>query len=366
MQTEKVKILFVINKLGYGGAEKMLTFLANKLSQKDSSFNVVVYTFESDTVYYKLDENVRYIPEKRIFKTRKIRRFVHFLQISNVIHKEKPSVVISFLSNPNMLSILATRLSRTSVIISERGDPYQAKGLLNAFVRYLYNFSDGAVFQTDGAKDYYCRALQKKSCVIPNPVTFTNKDIEEKPKKRNEIAFVARFELRQKRQDIMLFAFKKVVEIFPDVKLIFYGDGPDEQKVKDLSQQLNLSANVEFAGLVQDVRAVIEKSKIFVLTSDYEGIPNALIEAMAIGLPVVSTDCSPGGAKMLIETNVNGILVPIGDIDAIANAVLFLLSNPQIAEQYGLEATKIISKFAPTNIIDMWEQYVEKIIKGKG
>ena len=338
----------------------MLTFIANGLSER--GYSVFIYTYEDTVQHYKLNENIKHMAEKKISKTRAIRRFIQVFQIKKVIKSIKPDVVISFLNNPNLLCILATLFSKNPIIISERGDPYQGKGLFNKFRKIMYRFADGTVFQTEGARNYFGKTIRDRSTIIPNPVTIKNKS-QPVLQRTNEIAFVGRFELVQKRQDLMLLAFRKVVNAYPELKLVFYGDGPDEQKVRDITKQLGLSENVCFPGLVNNVQESISGARMFVLTSDYEGIPNALIEAMALGLPVVATDCSPGGARLLIEDKKNGILVPIGDVDAIANAIIFLIENQEIAQKYGERATVIKNKVHPEKIIDMWDEYIKTVIK---
>ncbi|MBD2866499.1 glycosyltransferase [Paenibacillus oceani] len=355
-------VLFIIHRLSYGGAEKNLTFVANELSRR--GFKVQVFTYEDAVQHYPLDEDVVHLVEKNISTTRGIRRFVQIFQIKKVIKEHKPDVVVSFLNFPNLLSILATMFTSTPVIISERADPYQTNGIFDTVRQYMYRYADGAVFQTDGARDYFTKRLANKSCVIPNPVIQKVKH-EPVTERNNEIAFVARFELVQKRQDLMLLAFRKVADKYPDIKLVFYGDGPDETYVRELTERLNLTDHVRFEGVVENVAARIRNARMFVLTSDYEGIPNALIEAMSIGLPVVATDCSPGGARMLIEDKVNGCLVPKGDVDAISNSIIYYIENGQIAEEYGRKATEVVDRFTPKKIMSKWEEYINKHIGGK-
>ncbi len=160
----------------------------------------------------------------------------------------------------------------------------------------------------------------------------------------------------------MIEAFKKINKLNNDINLVFYGDGPDMQIIKDLVSKYNLDKFVIFAGKVDNIHEVVSKSKVYVLTSDYEGIPNSLIEAMSSGVPVVSTDCSPGGAKLLIKHKVNGLLVPVGDVNKIADSVMEILNNPSTAERYAKEATKISEEFSPDKIIRKWEELIKKVL----
>ncbi|AYE52410.1 glycosyltransferase family 4 protein [Priestia megaterium NCT-2] len=358
---DRKKIMLIMHDINYGGAAKMFTFLANGLSEAGN--DVYVYTFEGMKPNYSLSPRIKFIPAKAIPRNLVYRRLLPFVQVRKTIKKVKPDVVIPFLPNANLYSYIGTVLTKTSLIITERSDPFYERGLLMDIKRFFYRFADGAVFQTEGARDYYGNILQKKGIVIPNPVTIEKKKRIPNNKKKNEIAFVARFDIKQKRQDVMISAFQRVAEVNPDVKLVFYGDGNDMRKIKDMVDELNLTDRVVFLGKVNNILDVIQSSRLYVSTSDYEGISNSLIEAMSIGLPVVSTDCSPGGARMLIENEVNGILVPTGDAEMIAKSIIFLLKNSEVADGLGEKAQMIIDRFNPEKIIKLWDDYIDGIVK---
>nr|WP_269438233.1 glycosyltransferase [Phosphitispora fastidiosa] len=225
-----------------------------------------------------------------------------------------------------------------------------------------YIFADGCVFQTSGASRYFPKSVRRKGTVIPNFINIEKPNLHPIELRKNEIAFVARFELAQKRQDIMIKAFKLVIKKHPKVKLVFYGDGPDIDTVKTMVSEYDLSDSIVFAGVISNMDNVYRHSRLFVLTSEYEGIPNVLIEAMAYGLPVISTDCSPGGARLLIDSGVNGIIVPVNDFKKLAEAIIYLLDNPKIAEGYGAKAQEVVDRFKPAKILPMWQEYINAII----
>ena len=145
------------------------------------------------------------------------------------------------------------------------------------------------------------------------------------------------------------------------LKLI--GDGPDIEKGKKLVENLGIKDKVLFVGQLKDPIVNMVDSKLFVLSSDFEGIPNALTEAMAAGLPCISTDVSPGGARLLIEDGKNGIIVPCGDKDEMANAIIYILEHPRIADQMGNEAKKITHRFTEDIIYNMWKVFFSDVIK---
>jgi glycosyltransferase involved in cell wall biosynthesis len=353
------KIMFVIHALGYGGAGKMIVYLANHFSR--IGYDVVIYVEEQMGKHYEMEPGVRVYQETEFFKNYYTRHFRQIFQLRRRVKEIKPDLVISFQTNQNALSVLATRGRNIPVIVSERGDPYQYHDIVAKLKTRVINKAEGGVFQTKKAMQYYGEELQKRSIVIYNPNTVTG--IERPETRNNEIAFVGRFDIHQKRQDLAVEAFKIVADAVPDVKLAFYGAGKEQEIIKKQAYDLGLEDRVLFKGLVKDVPTAIKDSRLFLMTSDFEGMPNALIEAMACGLPCVSTDCSPGGASELIQSEENGIVVPCGDAKAIAAAILRLLNDQEEAEKMGTEAQKIVDKLNPAIIYGRWEKYVKSFVK---
>lgn len=351
--------MFVIHALGYGGAGKMIVYLANHFSK--IGYDVVIYVEEQMGKHYEMEPGVRVYQETEFFKNYYTRHFRQIFQLRRRVKEINPDLVISFQTNQNALSVLATRGRNIPVIVSERGDPYQYHDIVAKLKTRVINKAEGGVFQTKKAMQYYGEELQQRSVVIYNPNTVTG--IERPEKRNNEIAFVGRFDIHQKRQDLAIEAFKIVAEAVPDVKLAFYGAGKEQEIIKKQACDLGIEDRVLFKGLVKDVPNAIKDSRLFLMTSDFEGMPNALIEAMACGLPCVSTDCSPGGASELIQSGENGIVVPCGDAKAIAAAIVRLLNNKEEAEKMGVEAQKIVEELNPAIIYGEWEKYVKTILQ---
>ena len=359
-----MKVLFTIPCLSYGGAEKNMVLVANYLSQKGHS--IAICSFNEEPKKQQLHPDIRCydMPVQPMGKGRFAwvgvrKRQYAFLE--QTCKKEQPEVILSFLPISNALAVLCGKKMHIPVVISERADPYQAISKLDRLMHALYNRADGAVFQTEGAKKFYAPRLQKKSAVIPNPVILKEQDISYdllacKP----QIAFVGRFELKQKRQDIMLRAMRKVIEKHPQYTLVFYGDGPDKPAMQDFAAKLGIDQSVVFAGVSTQVLKDISQSEIFAMTSDYEGIPNVLIEAMSIGMPCVATDCSPGGARLLLRGGEDGMLVPCGDVEAIVSAINTLIEDKRLAADYGKKAKGIIDRFNYDTIMEKWESYLSQ------
>ncbi|PKM55157.1 MAG: hypothetical protein CVV00_05150 [Firmicutes bacterium HGW-Firmicutes-5] len=355
------RILFIIHDINYGGAAKMLSYLANSLS--DVGYDVHVYTYMGESLNYKLNKSIKYHYRNPIKRDR-LRRFLEpFIPVRKVIKTINPNIVISFLTNANLYTIFGTSFTNIPVILCERGDPFMENNFENKIKKFFYNFSEGFVFQTEGARDFYNKAIKSKSAIIPNPVTVKVTEIIPYEDRSNDIVFVARFDIKQKRQDLMVDAFEKITKENKNLKLVFYGEGEDKELIEKKVYDLNIGKRVVFAGKVKNIGEYIKFAKYCVLTSDFEGIPNAIIEALSLGVPVVATDCSPGGAKLLVKNGINGFLVPRGNAESISRSILYLEQNPDEAKKFAKEAVKIHSEFSPDKILNDWINYIEKVVR---
>lgn len=358
-----MRVIFVISCLSYGGAEKNMMLVANHMYAEN---DVAICNFNehdtrqeisSDIKYY---EQVRWIPSGKQFDWVNQRK-AQYKFLKESCRNFAPDVIVSFLPVPNAISVLCGKRMRIPVIISERADPYQSISRIDKIIHFIYGFADGAVFQTEGARKFYQKKLQKNSVVIPNPVVAPNNiAMHDAKTSKKEIVCVGRFENKQKRQDLAIKAMKTIYAKHPDYKMVFWGDGEDLESEKSLAHTLFLDDCVVFKGVSKNVLKDIKDSEIYLLTSDYEGIPNTLIEAMSIGMPCISTDCSPGGARLLLGDSENGILVPCDDIASISNAVVKLIENRDLAVTYGMKAACSLERFQMDEIMNKWRQYIAK------
>ena len=166
----------------------------------------------------------------------------------------------------------------------------------------------------------------------------------------------------QKNHALLIDAFAKVSDKHPDVNLLIYGIGPLEDAIKEQISRLELSKRVLLMGLSQHSNEVLSSAKCFILSSDYEGMPNALLEALAVGVPSISTDCPCGGPRCIIENGVNGFLTPVGDTDATAKAMDRLLSDENLRKSFSAKAREMSGAYRTENVFSRWREFVEKII----
>jgi len=356
------KMLFVIHGVGYGGAGKMIVYVANAMA--DFGHEVILFSYDNNKCNYELNSKVTLVTNIITSKNKYQKALKSINEIRKKIIYYKPDIIISFLSDGNAYSYIASKLCKikTPLVVCERGDPNNDNASFSKIMQLIFKNAEGAVFQTEGAQSYFKNSLGKRSVIIPNPVMKNNVVLEKFKNRRDEIVFPARFTNIQKCQDVMVKAFKSVNRKYPNMKLVFIGDGPDQEKIKNMVIEEKLERSVDFIGSIDNVLERIKLAKIFAITSDYEGIPNSLIEAMSIGMPVVSTNMSPGGAELLIENNINGLLAPIGDSKAIAESIGYFIENPDRADEIGTKAKEIENRFSDERIRQLWNNYLDKVV----
>ena len=364
-----LKIVYMIPKLMYSGAPKILAWLAS-MSCDVARDDVTIITFFESNAEQKVSENVRVVclnikPESSWI----VRNTFGLLRAQRLLCKElkkiAPDLIVSFLSSIDYVFLIYHRLLRYKLVVSERVDPTSHVWYMKLYNKIALRFADGIVFQTDEARNYYKGTVYKKSIVINNPA-FIKEDklnLRDSSKIENTIVCTSRIKFCTKRQDLMLEAFEKVHEKHPDVKLKFYGDGEDFDRLKLMIEERKLEDSVILMGAVSDLPEKICNARVFVLTSDTEGIPNTLMEAMILGIPSVSTDCKPGGARLLIRDHVNGIVVPRNDSCTLANAINEILEDRQVAEKYSIQGRRNLERFKPGMIFKQWNNYYKKVVE---
>lgn len=276
----------------------------------------------------------------------------------------KPDLVLSFIGKNNIMALNTATREDIKVVVSVRADPameYDTKAL-RAGMLISFGKAAGVVVQSTGARDYFPAFIRRKCVILPNamdPSFIRKRYVGDREK---SIVMVGRLD-DNKNQSLVMRSFAEVTrDNFKDYKLKIYGNGPDRAKLQRLAATLEIDKRCEFPGTIQHVAEHIEKASLFVLASNQEGMPNALIEAMALGLPCISTDCPCGGPRDLIRNNQNGILVPVGDEDAMKKAITKVLSDQEFAEAIGKEAAKVQEFYSPEVTNAKWKKYFDRIM----
>ena len=334
-----MKLVFITPGMTFGGAERVISILANIWCDMGHDVSIFITSSNKPSVY-KLNEkiNVEYYDD---YKENSVSHFKLISSIRKFVDKEKPDCILSFMNDVCAYTIISLMGKNIPIIYSERNDPNKTnQSKINKIFRRIVEFgATYIVFQTEGAKQCYSKKVQRKSSIILNPV-----ELNRIPKRKkedinySEIVTVARLE-PQKNQELLIDAFNLVSKKHQDVGL------------KD---------RVLLMGVKQDVLEWIKESYCFVLTSDFEGLPNSLIEAMCMGIPCISTDCSPGGARQLLGDN-RGLIVPCGDKERLAEVINMYLEQRHIAMQYGEEAYKLRDEIESHTVAKEWIDLVEKL-----
>ena len=324
---------------------------------------VVLLTQEPEDVpAYHLDEKVLKRDTHVNCHMPIIRNVIRNCRLHKEIKKAKCDVAISFMTGMNLQAIMANFFTKTPLIVSERTDPkVYDKTLLGFFRTVLYPFASGFVFQTNEAQAYFSRRIRERSVVIPNPL-FGGLAEKKSYEASKRIVAVGRLS-SAKNYPFMLRCFSRFIHEFPDYTLEIYGNGSLETQLKEMSKEMGLADYVHFMGVCSDLPHKIESSDIFLMTSEHEGMSNALAEALAIGLPCISTDCSGGGAAYLIENGENGYLVSRGDDNALLEKLRTLAKDQQLRKSLGENAKKIIEHLNEQFVLDQWEKYLRGMIK---
>lgn len=352
-----MNILFIVRGLGYGGSSKQLALIANGLSAR--GYCVFVHSLSVVDCYQRLDNAITYIPPRTKTSKRQLQWLTYPFIIRQIVKEHDIDIVISWRTNAGSYATLATLGMKAKTVFCERSDPYMEPSSIHAITTFLASLSDGGVFQTAKARDYYKR-LAPKATVIPNPIDsdIQMPDIVEYASRPKDIVYVGRMSIHQKRQDILLKVMKCIHSELPDYKLRMYGDGNDLEKLKEMTREMGLEDVVVFEGAINNVVERIKHARLLLLTSDYEGIPNVILEAFQAGVPVVSTDCSPGGCHVLIENGKNGYITPFRDYETTAKKAVTLLQNEALAVQFCENSRRKIKEFLPEKIYSMWDEYI--------
>lgn len=347
--TKANRIVFFTASLGTGGAERVISILTRHLAETGISAEIVLY-YDSEP-FYDIHPDVRITYVERETQSKNLLKNIMWLRR---YFKRNAYLVISFLAQFNMVALAAAFATGVPVIVADRNDPRHMpmQALLRTTRNLLYHLADVVVVQTQHNKDYFPKALQKKCTIIYNPIDLAEKsELALRMDKKHRIVSVARL-MKQKNQLMLIEAFYQIHKEFPDYTLTIYGDGPYRDVLENRIDELGLRESVTLPGKVQNVFDCIADAELFVLTSNFEGMPNALIEAMCLGLPVISTRVS--GATDLITDGKNGLLTDVGDTEQLITCMKRMLEDAQLRQDCAQEAVKLNELLHTDRIVNQW------------
>lgn len=354
------KLLVSIGTLSHGGAERVLATISSSFAEHFD--DVIFLTWLKYPVFYPIDPRVRLvcIPDEcgrnnRIFEMPWFRSFVK---------KERPDVILSFLVPFNMIILTSLMGVKQKIVVSERSDPNKISGgkLMATIRNLLYRRADGIITQSTASKACFKGVLAHKTHVIYNPINMSDDLIGAaiKTNKDNVIVTAGRL-IPLKRHRMLIDAFATFRYTHPRYKLIIYGDGPERDNLIEHIKDLKLENDVFLPGSVKDFWQQILSAKMFALTSDYEGMPNALFEAMCLGLPCITTKL--GGVLDFIKDEKNGLIIDVGDEASLSNAMTRIADDDTFANTMAVNASKVYSDLKLNIISQQWLTYLDSVIK---
>lgn len=363
---KSINVVFVTYGMKFGGAEKVIATVANSLVNRGNSCSII--TFINDECVYQLHEDIKIYPMlNKAGKPGGKNKLKAYFSLRDKINALKPDVVVIMPEEISAKAVPALMGVKTKIVVSERNNPWvMPENKLNRALRKMfYPMVDGIIFQTEMASEFFSKSIRKKGEIILNPLdTERIPDIPVTKNKKKTVVSVGRL-ASQKNHKLLIDAFRDFARFYDDYKLLIYGNGPLKEELMAHARANLYPDSYEFCQATNDVWNEVFDAGMFVMTSDYEGLPNALMEAMACGIPCISTDCPSGGPKALIEDGINGYLCDVGNKAQLVKAMCKVADEPDISYEMGVKATQIKEIASPWSITLKWEEYLRKVIDNK-
>lgn len=392
----KKNISFFIDSLGGGGAERVVSVLCNELSNRGYDIDIVM--LYKRPIAYSLPDSVRllYVEDmevttgyakfvRKLFSYwNKLRQRIYIPVLRKFGYKDYPkwnetsfffysqyalpykeyikqsdvNTAFGFLIRSNVALLMAAKGTRVRTVFCERNAPVRPDIPRNIIrIRnQIYSSCDAAVFQTEEQKLYYTK-LNCDTAVIPNPIK-DNLPERYSGNRRHEIVNFCRLNA-QKNLPLLIDAFELLLKDYPDFTLRIYGRGDERDNLRRYIKEKCLEKAIFIEDFASNIHEIIRDAAMFVSTSDYEGLSNSMIEAMAIGLPCVCTDCAGGGAKMMIQDHENGLLVPIGNAQAVYEGMAEIINDKELEEKLSLNAVEMKNQLSVEKIVSQWERLIK-------
>lgn len=359
------KLTFVSAKIARGGAERVISVLCSSLADLGYQVDLILYERRDDEYSVSPKVNIYLLPERKNGESKAsyfIGKFYHFRKL---LKKLKPDVLIPFLPYQVEHSFLVSRGLGIPFVVTVRNNPKfdTPNEKMRRHRDWIAKHAEAVFVQNQVQKTYFSENIQKKSFVVPNPIqnAILNSEYEFRGTVQRLVS-MGRLE-EQKNFPLLIKAFAEVKKVHPDLTLNIYGKGSLENDLQRLIDSLEVHDSVILCGRTNNVAETLEQYDLFVMSSDYEGMPNALMEAMGVGLPCVSTDC-PTGPKELLGKNERGILVATENVKELASAIEYSICNIIDMKNKAQCGKEYIHKmFSPDKVAKLLVDELEKILR---
>ena len=364
-----MKLAVLISSLGPGGAERVATILANRWAERGEDVCIVTLDDRKNPPAFSLSPKVLLQPLDLLFPSATpihgiFNNIKRISAIRRVLITLRPDAVISFVHQMNILALIATRGLSVPIIISERVDPlkHRSSFIWEGLRSVLYEWAAALVVQGETIQSRFPLRLKRRTFIIPNPVLVPGPLSEPCSGRggRKRVVAIGRL-THQKGFDLLIQAFSIIAGAIPDWDLFIWGEGEQREALESLRDRLGLSERTFLPGISCQPFEELRKSDLFVLPSRYEGFPNVLAEAMACGLPVISTNC-PCGPSEIIRDGIDGVLIPVEDIQILAETMAKLMKDKQSRQDLSHRAPEGIKKFNPETVMQRWDSLLKEVL----
>ena len=338
-----------------GGAERVLSILSKPFA--DNFKRVVYVMWLHADVFYSIDSRVELLDIENEVGSKNL--FKKMLWFRKYVQKERPDLLLSFLYPWSMKVIISLIFTPFKIIVAERraGDVVRGGRFTKVLRHLLYLRAEGILLQTEGNRKHYGGRLAPKVDVIYNPIKIPQELVGVGLTTEKEDVIVTVGSLKpEKNHELLIRSFADFHRTYPNYRLVIYGDGPKRRLLEQLITDLQMNDFIQMPGNTNEVFTNIASSRMFVLSSDVEGMPNALIEAMCVGLPCISTKVS--GATDLIQSGENGILIDIGNHAQLVSAMIAIADNEKLANAMATRAVEVYQKTNANYICKKWIHYL--------
>lgn len=358
-------IAFYIGSLRKGGAERVFVNLAKYFQAE--GYRVVMVTQYQKEEEYELPDGIERIlsdiGEEKVTASRAVNFFRRLNKLHAIWKEQQPDLVLSCIGKNNFMTVVTTMGTKTRAVVSvvgEAKEEYPSRGM-RMLANFLFSRAAGVILQTERSRGFFCRKVGEKAVILPNSLNPAFIRPRYEGEREKKIVSVGRMDAN-KNHEMQLRAFAGLKDKYPEYTLVIYGDGELRSYIEETAEELGIAKRVFLPGVVQDVAERIGQASLFLLTSYSEGVSNALIEALALGLPVIATDVPSGGTEELMKDGVNGLIIPAGEQAALECAMDRLLGDPAYAQQLGREAARIQERLAPERVNPLWKAYFEELM----
>lgn len=351
--------------LGRGGAERVTVNVANHL--EELGWNVTILPFQPEIDEYSVNASVtvdRGMPQGGSAVLRGLQKQRHIMQS---IRRARPDVVVSLDAGLDHLALsrFVQNYDLVSSVVTDPAWMFDVGRVKRILLRRALRKSSRIIFQSNGAMQFFEPAIRAKGVIIDNPLVdgLVHNDTPFEERKKEVVTFGRMIPV--KRLDVLVRAFAEFHVAFPDYTLTLIGRGPEKDATVALAQELGIAASVNFEDFRTDVHERIRDSAMYVSSSDIEGVSNAMLEAMALGLPCACTDASPGGTREIIERFETGVLADKGDSASLAKAMSAIAGDANRANQMIRNGSRLVQELDTTVVNGKWVDVFESVIANK-